>query len=216
MKKLILTLLTLGFITTAAMAEAGGSLTIGLYDDIDRSSMGINGVVFPYKFQRGRFSGGAEFGISLIERFLYENEEMLFDSSASGTAGYDYVWFYNKVYRDYLFIPFGLTARYDLRNNGKLNQVNPSLTLGLGGIFNTYQKTYRRVEDWYDNRPSGPNVTPDYRYIFEFGGESIGTFDLYIKPGVTLYWNRIYLGYEYYINTDYMRHNINIGYVFKL
>ncbi len=215
MKKLILTLLSIGFIAVTAKSEAGGSLTIGLYENIDRSSMGINGVVFPYKFQKGRLSFGAEFGINLIERFLYENGDWIYTYDVYG-ADTSYVWFYNKFFRDYLFIPFGITMRYDLRDAGKLNRIRPSLTLGMGGLINTYQTTVRRVENWYDNPSSSPELAPDEIWMFDFGGESIGTFDLYIKPGVTLYWNRIYVGYEYYINTDYMRHNINIGYVFKL
>jgi len=216
MRKVIYTLIMAILMVTAVSAETGGSLTVGLYSDIDHSSLGVSGVLFPNNYQKGGLSLGMEFGLHLIERFLYENEPMQYQIYPVSSSDTDYVWFYNKVYRDYLFIPLGLTVRYDLRDAGKLNILRPSLSLGVGGVLSSYQKSYRQMQNWYNNPPPSPSSIPDDQYFVDKGGESIGSFSFYLKPGITLYWNRIYLGYEHYFGAEYMRHSINIGYIFRL
>ena len=112
-----------------------------------------------------------------------------------------------------MFLPLGVVFRYDLGDPENLSKIRPSVFLGLGGILNVYTTSYRQIRDWYDD--PGLN-TYEGRDAVEGGGESIGTFDFFVKPKIALYWNRVYLSYEYFINTKYMRHSIGVGYIFRL
>lgn len=208
MKKSALILIALLLLTSFAFAEFSGDLTVGVFNKIDRTSLGVSGIVFPQKYQWNRFSLGMDFGIQLVERYLYGNIQYPLDTLTDGR----YKFTYDKVYRDYMFIPFGFVARYDLRDPERLNIIKPSLSLGIGGVLNIYQQSYRRVYNYYVVYPT----VLDYRYVVDIGGESLSTFDYYIRPAISVSWNRIYLSYEYYFNTDYLLYNISVGYVFRL
>ncbi len=218
MKKIFFSILLLTFsLSATSRGEVGGYLIVGIYDKIDHSSLGVGGVIYPQSYKFDRLSLGFDFSLQLVERFLYDNTpqnlDTLWDESGNVES---YVLWYNKVYRDYLFIPLGMSVRYDLRDPNNLSIIRPSLTLGIGGILNIYQQSYRRIQDYFEVYPSNPGISPDNRYMFDIAGESISTFDFYLKPGIVFSWNRITVGYEYLFNTEYMRHNINIGYTFRL
>ncbi len=215
MKKPILILLAAILIAAPlTFAEVGTDLRITLYDGFDRTSLGVNGLIFPQKFTKGPMSLGFDFGIQLVEKHLYETEvPPLYTVTYTNSNDTDYVLLINKDYRDYMFLPLGIVFRYDLGDPEQLSKIRPALMLGIGGVLNVYTTSYRQIRDWYDD----PNLTSyEGRDAVEGGGESIGKFDFYIKPKIALYWNRVYLSYEYYLNTQYMRHSIGVGYVFRL
>lgn len=218
MKKSILILLAVILIAAPlSFAEVGTDLRVTLFNGFDRTSMGVNGLIFPQKYSKDKLSLGFDFGIQLVEKHQYEIDPPVTQadvSSAGDTVAY--VTFFNKHYRDYMFLPVGITFRYDLGDPGQLSKIRPALMLGIGGVLNVYTESLRQIQDWYETDPTvNPNQIP-YRYAIEQGGSSIGKFDFYIKPKIALYWNRVYLSYEYFFNTEYMRHSIGVGYVFRL
>jgi hypothetical protein len=115
-----------------------------------------------------------------------------------------------KEYHNYMFLPVGIVLRCELGHAGDLSKVHPSISLGLGGVLNVCQKSFRDVGDI----AYGALLYPYNSY--EYGLESAATFDFYFKPGITLNWNRFYLGYDHHFNTRYMIGSINFGYKFKL
>jgi len=215
MKKPILILLAAILIAAPlTFAEVGTDLRVSLFNKLDRTSLGINGLIFPQKLSKDNMSIGFDFGLQLIERHLHDTEGP-FTGPAVTTTGDTvyYLTLIDKNYRDYMFLPVGVTFRYDLGNPEQLSKIRPALMLGIGGVLNVYTTSYRQIRDWYED-PS--ETIYEGRDAVEGGGESIGKFDFYIKPKIALYWNRVYLSYEYYFNTQYMRHSIGFGYVFRL
>lgn len=197
-----------------AFAEVGTDLRVTIFDGFDRTSLGVNGLIFPQKFSKDKMSIGFDFGIQLVEKHLYETEvPPLYTVTYTNSSDTDYVLLINKNYRDYMFMPLGVVCRYDLGDPENLSRIRVAVFLGAGGVLNVYTTSFRQIQDWYDDEDLNVYLGRD---AVQGGGESIGKFDFYIKPKIALYWNRVYLSYEYYLNTEYMRHSIGIGYVFRL
>jgi hypothetical protein len=214
-KLLIITLLSIPLLVNA---EVDAGLAISGVKDIGRTSMGVRGEYYPQLLCKGKLSLGCEFGLELVERFVYDLSDMMMDSARflSDTSDYDYAVYFNKEYRDYMFIPLGFTLRYSLGDPEKIRSFNPLISLSAGGILNIYQSSYRQFQDWYENNDSGGPIGYLYSTYVDFGGESISTFDFYLKPKLTLTYNRFYISYERLFNTRYVTGAICLGYVFKL
>ena len=202
-----------------ASAEVGGGLCISAFNGISKASIGIEGTLFPLSFSKGRFSLGFDFGIELIERHLDHITDVHTDSIELDSIYYpdtlDFVQWFNKEYLDYMFIPMSILLRYDIGDPDKLSSIRASLILGFGGVLNIYQESGRQIQDWYYN--GNPEYSPpDFRRAVDYGGESIATFDFYIKPKIVVYYQRFYVSYEHHFNTRYMRGSFSVGYLFRL
>lgn len=210
MKKIFLIPLSLTLIFTSTFAaELSGDITFSYYDDISRSSIGIGGMIFPETLSRSKFSLGFDLGLEFIDRHLkgavgpyYYSEEQLY----TGDSAIIFV----KEYNDFLFIPFGAVLRYDFGDPGNFSRIRPSIFIGLGGILNLRQKSYRDI----GNILSG-SYWQSYS-SWEYGSKSISTFDFYLKPRIALYWHRAYLSYEHHFNTEYIIGSVSAGYIFRL
>jgi hypothetical protein len=217
-KKLLAIFLGAILFPTVTWSETDAGFKISTFQGINQTSLGINGMFFPPKLSYGRYSAGFDLGLELIERHYVGRTVDFYDTVAIYAYGYpdsiieyDYVWWFNKKYHDYLFFPLGILLRYDLNDSDNLNALKPSFILGLGCLLNIYQESGRQIQDWYDT----PNQYA-YRTAVDFGGETISTLDFYLKPKIALFWNRFYFSYEYYFNTRYLKSSFDFGYIFRL
>jgi len=210
MKKSFYILLILTIFTfTGSAQEISGDINVSFFKDIDRTSTGVGGFIYPYNLSKSKFSLGFDVGIEFIERFMNEVLPQYVDTS--GVENADSVVFTTKEYNDFLIVPIGVVLRYDIGNPENLSNICPSIAVGIGGVVTLRQVSYRQVYDIYDNG------YVEYRsYPIEISGDSDTTIDLYIKPRFSLTWQRIYLSYEHYFNTEYMLGSVSIGYVFRL
>ena len=208
----------------ATYAEINGELSVSSFKDIDRSSIGVSGMIFPPNLAKGRLSFGFDFGLELIERHLNHVTGAVFDSvlfdSGSGWVDYDYTRYLTKEYRDYMFLPVGVTVRYDMGDFTNQNAIHPSFFLTVGGVLNIVQKNHRLIKYYYDYESqmmNDPNNNLWYwRDARDYGGTTISNLDFYVKPKVAVFWHRFYLSYEYHLNTKYIQGSTSFGYVFKL
>lgn len=211
MKKLLCTALSLLFISAfAESAELSGDVTVSFFNEINRSSTGVSGMVFPQKLMWDRKSLGFDFGIEFVERFMSEAHTPFTLPDSLINPVYDSVVVQNKDYSDFMFLPVGVVFRWDLGDPGDLSKIYPSIFLGAGIVLNLEQKSQRQYVDGY----SGGAIYRPYPY--ESGGKSHSTVDFYIKPKLSIYFNRFYLSYEQYINTEYMLGSVSFGYIFSL
>lgn len=211
---LILAIIALLVTASAVFAEIDSDLKVTICDKINHSALGINGTVFPQNLTRERYAFGFEFGMQLIERYLHDRGSNNLHADTNGTD-IDYIVWFNKNYRDYMFLPAGVIFRYDLTDPGKLNKIRPSVFLGVGGVLNVYQESVRQIQDIFEDYPD-PGEPLLYRLAIDTGGKSIATFDFYVKPKIALFYSRMYASYEMYYGTEFLRHTISIGYVFRL
>ncbi len=225
MKTTLISILTaLLVVSGVSLAELNGEITASNFDAIDRPSLGISGTVYPAFFRFNRFSIGLDFGMELIERHLMGHTPFRTDSSKIDPYGiehadYLYLKYFTKEYRDFMFLPLGLNLRYEFGNGEDLASIRPALSLGVGGVFNVYQKSNRQISYWYQSlhilQNDPYNLYYDLRRAVDFGGETIGSFSLYLKPKVALYWHRFYLSYEYHIFSKYLLGSVSFGYIFR-
>ena len=212
MKKLLLTTLSLLNLTSfAGSVELSGDLTVSFFNGINRTSTGVSGMVFPQILMKDRMSLGFDFGIEFVERFMSEAHAAYTLPDSLINPAYDSVSVQFKDYSDFMFLPISLIFRWDLGDPGDLGRIYPSLFLGAGMILNLEQRSQRLYIDYY--YPSGTIYRP---YPYESGGKSHSTVDFYLKPKISVYYNRIYLSYEHYINTEYMVGSVSVGYIFSL
>jgi len=212
---IVILILLLPYLT--ACAEIDSDFRISLVENVNHTAIGINGTIFPPHLTKNRFSLGADLGMQLIERFLHDRTDSQLDTVDNPYGSDDdYVIWFNKNYRDYMFLLTGVQLRYDLRDPGKLNKIRPAVFIGAGAILNIYQESARQIQDWYDDYPYDPSEPLLFRYALDSGGKSIATVDLYVKSKVALYYNRLYFSYEYYLGSKFIRHSFCFGYVFRL
>lgn len=203
----------------SARAEFNGELAVSSFKGIDRTSLGFNGMLFPQSLNYGRLSLGLDFGLEMIERHLTDYSPFRIDSLVYPQETF-YFKSFNKEYRDFMFFPVGATLRFEFGDWEEINSFRPAIFLGFGGIFNIYQKSKRKISYRYNslhtlqNDPN--NELWEIRYTNDFGGETIGSFDFYLKPKVALYWHRFYLSYEYHFFPKYLRGSGSFGYIFRL
>ncbi|NQS99217.1 MAG: hypothetical protein HQ591_12255 [candidate division Zixibacteria bacterium] len=220
MRKIVIALIiVLGLLPGVLLAEIGADFCFSRFDEIGRSSIGINGMAFPMSLTKGKLSLGFDFGIELIERHLDHITPSVIDTVTWDPAIYtdtlDYVAWFDKEYLDYMFIPFSILLRYNFRDPEKLSSIRPAIFLGIGGVLNIVQESGRQIQDWfYSGSPT--SSLPDIRRAVDYGGQSIATFDFFIKPKIALYYQRFYASYEYHFNTRYMKSSFSVGYIFRL
>ena len=221
-KTVFILIIVLGLIPGVLLAEIGADFCFSRFDEIGRSSIGINGMAFPMPLTKGKLSLGFDFGIELIERHLDHITDPTLDtviyyhpSYPDSITDIDYVSWFDKEYLDYMFIPFSILLRCDLRDPERLSSIRPAIFLGVGCVLNIYQESGRQIQDWfYSGSPT--SSLPDIRRAVDYGGQSIATFDFFIKPKIALYYHRFYASYEYHFNTRYMKSSFSVGYVFRL
>ena len=224
MKYLIITIIiVLTFLPGITSAEISGGLSIGLLaDDIEGGSTGLNVLLFNEKHAIGRFNWGWDLGLEMVERYLFNTTDMysniIIYELVPGVSDTDSVAWFNKDYREYLFFPMGLIFRYDPMK--KSMEIDPgnfyiSLFLGLGGSLSIRQSNGKQTQIYYDV-PGDTLAPPYYSALVNLGGESIATFDFYIKPKIAFYWQRVYFSYEFYFLSKYFRQSFDVGYVFRL
>ena len=212
MNKIVyLSLTILLMVSIASSTEFSGDITVSFFNDIKNTSTGVSGMVFPTKFRYDRMSLGFDFGIEFVERFMSKRYDNITVLDTLDEYTYDYYIKQYKDYSDFLFIPLGLTFRYDFGDPGDLGRIYPAIFIGAGMILNMEQKSKRLYIDYYF--PDQSIYSP---YPYESGGDSKGTVDFYIKPKVSVYYNRAYISYEHHINTHYMMGSISCGYIFTL
>ena len=224
MRKIVIALIiVLGILPGVLLAEIGADFCFSSFDEIGRSSIGINGMAFPMSLTKGKLSLGFDFGIELIERHLDNITNSILDTVLRYSPFYpdsvidiDYVFWFDKEYLDYMFIPFSILLRYDLRDPEKLSSIRPAIFLGIGGVLNIVQESGRQIQHWYEVSPSSPNTPWNWQYAIDYGGQSIATFDFFVKPKIAVYYQRFYASYEYHFNTRYMKSSFSVGYVFRL
>jgi len=210
MKKSILILLIISLPAFPALAqEISGDINVSFFNDIDRTSTGVGGFIYPYSLSSSKFSLGFDVGIEFIERFMNEVLPQYVDTSDIQNA--DSIVYTTKEYNDFLILPIGVTLRYDIGNPENLSRICPSVSIGIGGVFSLRQVSYRQVYDVYDG-----GIIEYRSYPIELSGDSDTTIDFYVKPRFSLTWQRVYLSYEHYFNTEYLLGSVSVGYVFRL